>query len=76
MLRAFKEVTNWDDCCHKVLNHTYILNEQGHCVGFRSTTSKQYKEFSKPMKGFSKSRRKFIELKPVEKYMVSEYVQS
>jgi hypothetical protein len=35
----------------------------------RSTTTKVYKEFSKPMKSFSKSRRKFIELKPAAKYM-------
>jgi hypothetical protein len=69
MLRAFKEITNWDDCNHKVLNHTYVINEQGHLVGFRSSKSKLYTEFSKPMKSFSKSRRKFIELIPVEKYM-------
>ena len=68
-LKAFKEITSWDECKHPVLNHTYILNNQGHCVGFRSTKTKKYKKFSKPMKQFSKSRRKFIELKPVEKYM-------
>lgn len=68
-LKAFKEITEWGDLGYNVLNHTYILNSQGHCVGFRSTTSKKYKEFNQPMKNFSKSRRKFIELKPVEKYM-------
>ena len=68
MLRAFKEITKWED---NTLNHTYILNEHGHLVGFRSTSTKQYKQFKSPMKQFSKARRKFIELKPVEKYMES-----
>jgi|TARA_B110000908_G_scaffold144629_1_gene174377 hypothetical protein len=69
VLKAFKEITSWDEVGYKVLNHTYILNDQGHCVGFRSTVSKKYTQFTKPMKGFSKSRRKFIELKPASKYM-------
>ena len=69
MLRAFKEITKWDDIEYNVPNHTYILDSQGHCVGFRSTTTKIYTEFNKPMKTFSRSRRKFIELFPAEKYM-------
>lgn len=68
MLRAFKEITQWDN---NFPNHTYILNEKDELVGFRSTVTKQYKQFKKPMKQFAKSRRKFIELKPVEKYMES-----
>jgi hypothetical protein len=67
--KALKEITQWDDAGYKVLNHTYILNEHGHCVGFRSTGTKKYTEFKSPMKQFSKSRRKFIELKPASKYM-------
>jgi|MEHZ01.1.fsa_nt_MEHZ010192663.1_2 hypothetical protein len=74
--RAFKEITSWDDLGYKVPNHTYILDNQGHCVGFRSTTTKTYKQFNKPMKTFSKSRRKFIELFPVEKYMLTGYEQT
>ena len=69
MLRAFKEITVWEDVGYKVPNHTYILNAAGQCVGFRSTTTKVYTQFTNPMKNFSKSRRKFIELFPVEKYM-------
>jgi len=64
--KALKEITKWDD---NTPNHTYILNSQGHCVGFRSTKTKQYTEFKAPMKGFSKSHRKFVELKPATKYM-------
>jgi hypothetical protein len=66
LLRAFKEITKWDD---NTPNHTYILNEQGHLVGYRKTSTKEYIQFKSPMKQFSKTRRKFIELKPVEKYM-------
>ena len=69
MLKAYKELTKWDDLGYAVPNHTYIINEHGHLVGFRSTTTKEYKQFNKPMKTFSKSRRKFIELKPAERYM-------
>jgi hypothetical protein len=38
-------------------------------VGYRKSGTKEYIQFNKPMKQFSKSRRKFIELKPVEKYI-------
>jgi len=65
-MRAFKEITKWPD---GTLNHTYILNDHGHLVGYRNTVTKEYKQFKTPMKQFSKSHRKFIELKPVEKYM-------
>jgi len=65
-LRAYKEITKWDD---NTPNHTYILNEQEQLVGYVKTGTKEYVQFNKPMKQFSKARRKFIELKPVEKYI-------
>lgn len=65
-LRAFKEITKWED---KTPNHTYILNEQEQLVGYIKTGTKEYVQFSKPMKQFSKSRRQFKELIPVEKYI-------
>ena len=65
-LRAFKEITKWPD---NTPNHVYILNDQGHCVGYRKTGTKEYIQFNKPSKLFSRSRRKFIELKPASKYM-------
>ena len=51
-LRAFKEITKWDD---NTPNHTYILNEQGHLVGYRKTSTKEYIQFKSPMKQFSKT---------------------
>jgi hypothetical protein len=65
-LRAYKEITKWDD---NTPNHTYILNEQEQLVGYVKTGTKEYVQFNKPMKQFSKSRRRFVELKPVEKYI-------
>ena len=47
----------------------YILNEQEQLVGYIKTGTKEYIQFSKPMKQFSKSRRQFKELIPVEKYI-------
>lgn len=65
-LRAFKEITKWED---KTPNHTYILNEREQLVGYIKTGTKEYIQFSKPMNQFSKSRRQFKELIPVEKYI-------
>lgn len=74
-LRAFKEITDWDGLDYKVPNHIYILNPAGHLVGYRKTGGGEYVQFDKPMKQFEKSRRKFVELVPVEKYMeVQKYV--
>jgi hypothetical protein len=74
-LRAFKEITSWDEVGHHVPNHIYILNPHGHLVGYKKSGGGEYVEFSKPMKQFEKSRRKFVELIPVEKYMeVQKYV--
>ena len=66
-LRAFKEITM---CSYNTPNHVYILNDLGHCVGYRKTGSKEYTQFNKPYKLFSRAHRKFIELKPASKYMV------
>jgi hypothetical protein len=66
--RAFKEITKWDS--PTVPNHTYIFNEKGECIGYKKCGG-GYTQFKNPSKQFSKSRRKFIELKPAEKYMVA-----
>lgn len=73
-LKALKEITSWDEVGHHVPNHVYILNPKGHLVGYRKSGSGEYVQFKNPMKRFEKTRRKFIELKPVEKYMESKNV--
>ena len=59
MIRILKEVTDWgtDD----VSNGTYYVNEQGQLVAYMPKGG-AYKEFTKPMKQFSTSRRKFKEI--------------
>ncbi len=73
-LRAFKEITSWEGLDYKVPNHVYILNPKGHLVGYRKSGSGEYVQFENPMKRFEKTRRKFVELIPVEKYMESKNV--
>jgi hypothetical protein len=57
-----KEITDWDDN-GATPNHTYIVNEQGQLAGYVKTGTKDEIWFKKPMKQFSKSRRRFIKLK-------------
>ena len=58
-----KEITKWDDAGYKVPNHTYIVRPDGHLSGYIKTGTKEEIMFKSPMKQFSKSRRKFVDLK-------------
>ena len=58
---ALKEITKWDED-YTVPNHTYILNEKAELEAYIKAGSNEYYKFKKPMKGFSKSRRKFKEV--------------
>ncbi len=53
-----KEVTQWE-----WPNHTYILNKAGHCVAYIKRETTKVITFDHPKKQFSKTRRKFIEVK-------------
>ena len=58
-----KEITVWDKVKEfKVPNHTYMVNDDGHLVGYIKTGTKKEIIFPKPIKNFSKSRRKFVTL--------------
>ena len=57
-LTYLKEITDWE-----VSNHTYIVNKYLHLVGYIKTGTKKEIMFKSPMKQFSKSHRKFVELK-------------
>ena len=60
---ALKEITKWDKVEHfKVPSHTYILNDKEELVDYIIAGTKEYVKFKKPIKGFSKSRRKFKEV--------------
>jgi hypothetical protein len=58
-----KEITDWSDSKTNVPNHTYIVRPDGHLAGYIKTGTKEEIMFKSPMKQFSKSRRKFIDLK-------------
>ena len=59
-----KEITVWDKVdTFAVPNHTYIINEDEHLVGYIKTGTKKEIIFEKPIKNFSKSWRKFVTLK-------------
>ena len=59
-----KEITVWDKVDHfTVPNHTYIVNDEGNLAGYIKTGTKEEIIFKKPIKNFTKSRRKFVTLK-------------
>ena len=63
MIVGLKETTKWDKVNHfKVPAHTYILNEAGNLKAYIIDGTNEYVEFEKPIKAFSKSRRKFKEV--------------
>ena len=57
-MKYLKEITDWD-----IPNHTYMLNDKNELVGYIKTGTKEEIIFKSPMKQFSKSRRKFVQLK-------------
>jgi len=62
-MKFLKEITTWDSVKEfAVPNHTYIVNDDGHLVGYIKTGTKKEIIFQKPIKSFSKSRRRFVNL--------------
>ena len=59
MNEYLKEITEWDDFGYKVPSHTYIVNKATQLVGYIKEGTTEEIIFKKPMKQFSKSRRKF-----------------
>ena len=65
MNEYLKEVTEWDDLGYTVPSHTYIVNKATQLVGYIKEGTTEEIIFKKPMKQFSKSRRKFLKLSPL-----------
>ena len=63
MIRILKETTDWG--AENISNGTYYVNEHGHLVAYMPHLG-AYKEFTKPMKQFSTSRRNFKELGTID----------
>jgi len=59
-MKYLKEITEWDS---NIPNHTYILNDKNELVGYIKTGTKDEIIFKTPMKQFTRTRRKFVELK-------------
>lgn len=59
-MEYLQEVTDWGDT--KVSNHTYIVNKQGQLAGYIKVGTTEEIWFKKPMKQWSKARRKFKKL--------------
>ena len=57
MIQVLQEVTEWKNA--EIRNGIYYVNDQTQLVAYKSASG-NYKEFIKPIKGFSKSRRKFV----------------
>ena len=58
-----QEVTEWPKDGYTVPNHTYMLNNKGHLVGYIKKGETKEIIFDTPLKQFSKSRRKFKTIK-------------
>tara|TARA_Y100000758_G_C16058804_1_gene423985 strand:- start:38 stop:232 length:195 start_codon:yes stop_codon:yes gene_type:complete len=60
-MNYLKEITVWDKVTdYTVPNHTYMVDDNGHLAGYIKTGTKEEIIFKKPIKNFSKSRRKFV----------------
>ena len=59
-MEYLQEITDWGDV--NVSNHTYIVNKASQLVGYIKQGTTEEIIFKKPMKQFSKSRRKFKKL--------------
>ena len=60
-MQALQEITDWDS--HSAPNHVYLLDGTNLVAYIRAGTQEPY-YFKSPIRGFSKSGRKFVELKP------------
>tara|TARA_B110000881_G_C18557599_1_gene507867 strand:+ start:303 stop:494 length:192 start_codon:yes stop_codon:yes gene_type:complete len=60
-MQYLKEVTDWGSYTY-VPNHTYIVNDAGQLMGIIPQGKTEAVMYKKPMKQFSKARRKFIKI--------------
>ena len=70
---AIKEITEWKD--GSTANHTYLLDGDKMVAYIRKGTTEPF-YFKSPIKGFSRSYRKFIELKGVDDPFQAQTIKS
>ena len=62
-VRMLREVTVWSEAPYKVPNHDYLVNStQEKLIAYRKEGHTEWEKFTKPLT-FSKTRRKFKNLK-------------
>ena len=61
-MEYLQEVTDWGD---NTPNHTYIVNKAGQLAGYIKVGTTEEIMFKKPMKQWSKARRKFLKVSPL-----------
>ena len=62
-VRMLREVTVWSEAPYTVPNHDYLVNKtQERCIAYRKQGHDDWEKFTKPLP-FSKTRRKFKNLK-------------
>ena len=61
-MKILQETTDWSSAKHPVFNGIYHINDAGHLVAYQGKDG-VLKTFTNPLKTFSKSRRKFREIK-------------
>ena len=59
-MKYLLETTDWGS--HKIPNHTYIVNDASQLMGMIPFGKTEAVMYGKPMKQFSKSRRKFKDI--------------
>ena len=66
---VLQEVTEWGN--ESVNNGIYHVNGAGQLVAYQPNESTPLKVFKNPLKGFSKSRRKFVKLEQYQEEVAS-----
>ena len=71
MIDILQETTDWGK--YPVSNGIYHVNGAGQLVAYQAPKG-ELKTFNKPMKQFSKSRRKFVKLDEVEEQLADDVI--
>lgn len=63
-IEVLQEITDWGDL--GIYNGIYYVNDKDQLIAYKGPDGK-LKQFSKPMKRFSRSRRKFRKLETIDR---------
>jgi len=72
MIDVLQEVTDWGK--YSVNNGIYHVNGAGQLVAYKPTDKSKLKTFTNPIKQFSKSRRKFVQLDQYQEKLADDVI--